>query len=190
LDDERIDVVVPTPVLTELLASARVDVAATLAVLRGLARVRIEGFGERAAIECAEMLRRTRRGTGPKAKIRFDQQIVAIAKVIGAATVYSDDGDVKALCERESTDPKSVRDLPARPWTRSASWTCEHAARGALMTWYAYVRLGELVLNAGSVAAAVLSAWYWVAATRVPLPNITAGTNCDGTGAFPEALDK
>jgi hypothetical protein len=89
LDDERTDVVVPTPVLTELLSSARTDVGATLSVLNGLARIRIEGFGQRAAIECAEMLRRTGRGAGPKSKVKFDHQIVAIAKVIGADTVYS-----------------------------------------------------------------------------------------------------
>lgn len=115
LDDERTDVVVPTPVLTELLASAKAEVAATLAVLSGLARVRVEGFGQRAAIECAEILRRTGRGTGPKAKVKFDHQIVAIAKVVGATTVYSDDTDVKTLCERESIDRKGVWDLPARP---------------------------------------------------------------------------
>ena len=59
LDDERTDVVVPTPVLTELLSSARADVAATLDVFRRIARIRVEGFGYRAAIECGEMLRRT-----------------------------------------------------------------------------------------------------------------------------------
>lgn len=58
------------------------------------------------------------------------------------------------------------------------------------MTLHAYVRLGELVLNVASVAAAVLSAGYWVAAARVPLPNITAETTYAGTGAFPEALQK
>lgn len=115
LDDERTDVVVPTPVLTELLISAKTDVAATLTVLAGLARIRMEAFGQRAAIECAEMLRRTGRGTGPKAKVKFDHQIVAIAKVIGAAAVYSDDSDVKALCARESIECKGVWDLPARP---------------------------------------------------------------------------
>lgn len=58
------------------------------------------------------------------------------------------------------------------------------------MTWHAYVAFAETALNAISAIAAVLSAWSWVAAARVPLPNITRGTNFDGTGAFPEALDK
>lgn len=115
LDDTRIDVVVPTPALTELLVSAKADVSATLDVLNGLARVRIEGFGQRAAIECAEILRRTGRGTGPRSKVKFDHQIIAIAKVIGATTVYSDDGDVKAFCMREGIACQGVWDLPARP---------------------------------------------------------------------------
>jgi len=115
LDNARTDVVVPAPVLTELLASAKTDVAATLGVIEGLARVRVEGFGQRAAIECADMLRDTGRGIGSRTKIKFDHQIVAIAKVVRAIAVYSDDNDVKALCRRESLECQGVWDLPARP---------------------------------------------------------------------------
>jgi hypothetical protein len=115
LDDQHTYIVVPTPVLTELLTSARIDVSVTLGVLNGIARIRIEGFGQRAAIECAEILRRTGRGSGPKAKLKFDHQIVAIAKVVGAAVVYSDDGDVKALCLREGIESRGVWELPPRP---------------------------------------------------------------------------
>jgi predicted nucleic acid-binding protein len=121
LDDERTHIVLPTPVLTELLASARTDVSATLGVLNGLARIRVEGFGQRAAIECAEMLRRTARGKGPKSKVKFDHQIVAIAKVVGAVVVYSDDHDVKALCAREGLVCKGVWDLSPRPVDPQAS---------------------------------------------------------------------
>lgn len=115
LDDERIDVVLPTPVLTELLASARADVAATLSVLMGLSRIRVEGFGPRAAIECAEMLRRTGRGQGPRSKVKFDHQIVAIAKVISATRLYSDDLGVRTLCDREGLECRGVWQLPQRP---------------------------------------------------------------------------
>src|SRR4051812_20615415 len=66
LDDERTGVVVPTPVLTELLTFGRVNFEAALFTIKGLARIRIEGFGERAALECALMLRQTGRGSGPK----------------------------------------------------------------------------------------------------------------------------
>ena len=115
LDETRVNVVVPAPVLTELLASARSDPTVTLKTLDGLARIRIEAFGQRAAIECAEMLRSTGRGEGPKAKVKFDHMIVAIAKVVGAAELYSDDRDVRALCAREGLRCLGVWDLPARP---------------------------------------------------------------------------
>jgi hypothetical protein len=90
-------------------------VSVTLGILNGIARIRIEGFGQRAAIECAEILRRTGRGSGPKAKLKFDHQIVAIAKVVGATIVFSDDGDVKALCLREGIECLGVWELPPRP---------------------------------------------------------------------------
>jgi len=90
-------------------------------MLNGLARIRIEGFGQRAAIECAEMLRRTGRGSGPRSKVKFDHQVVAIAKVVGAAVVYSDDDGVKALCARESIQCRGVWDLPPRPVNPQAS---------------------------------------------------------------------
>lgn len=61
------------------------------------------------------MLRRADRGTGPKSKLKFDHQIVAIAKVVGADVVYSDDTDVKALCARETIKCQGVWELPARP---------------------------------------------------------------------------
>jgi hypothetical protein len=125
LDDERAQIIIPTPVLTELLASARSDVSATLGVLNGLARIRMESFGQLAAIECAEMLRRMVRGSGPKAKVKFDHQIVAIAKVVRATTVYSDDHDVKALCGREGLACRGVWDLPPRPVNPQSSLPLE-----------------------------------------------------------------
>jgi predicted nucleic acid-binding protein len=115
LDNARDHIVLPTPVLTELLVSARSNAGATLSVLNGLARIRMEGFGQLAAVECAEMLRRMVRGSGPRSKVKFDHQIVAIAKVAQAAVVYSDDHDVKALCAREGLVCKGVWDLPPRP---------------------------------------------------------------------------
>lgn len=115
LDDERASIVVPTPVLAELLTFERVNPEAALNLLKGLARIRVEPFGEKAAVECALMLRRTGRGTGSKAKVKFDHQIVAIAKAVAADVVYSDDKDVQALCERESLPCFGVWDLPQRP---------------------------------------------------------------------------
>jgi hypothetical protein len=63
LDDEHVDLAVPTPVLAELLSFGRVEIPAALAILKELSRLRIEPFGERAALECALMLRGTGRGS-------------------------------------------------------------------------------------------------------------------------------
>lgn len=125
LDDERVDLVVPTPVLAELLSFGRVEIEPAYAVVKGLSRIRIEGFGERAALECALMLRSTGRNSGPKAKVKFDHQIVAIAKVVGADTVYSDDGDVQKLCQRENLPCLGVWDLPPRPVSPQTSMNFE-----------------------------------------------------------------
>ena len=115
LDDARSGIVVPTPVLAELLSFERVNVEAALNLLKGLSRIRVEGFGEKAAVECALMLRGSGRGTGSKTKVKFDHQIVAIAKAVDADVVYSDDKGVHALCEREALPCFGVWDLPPRP---------------------------------------------------------------------------
>jgi predicted nucleic acid-binding protein len=125
LDDERTSIVVPTPVLAELLSFERVSFEGALRILKQLDRIRIEAFGERAALECAEMLRRTGRGSGPKTKVKFDHQIVAIAKVVGADVVYSDDKGVQALCERMSLPCFGVWTLPPRPVDPQSSLSFE-----------------------------------------------------------------
>ena len=63
----------------------------------------IESFDQRAAIEVAVMLRGELGKKPPKAgaqtwaKLKFDRQIVAIAKVSGASEIYSDDKDIEKL---------------------------------------------------------------------------------------------
>ena len=86
LDHDREKIIVPTPVLSELLV------------------FRIASFDQKAAIEAAlahrDALRRgglridTANPDAPRTKIKFDWQIVAIASAEGARAVYSDDEDV------------------------------------------------------------------------------------------------
>jgi hypothetical protein len=58
--------------------------------------------------------RRERRETiaAPWAKIRFDRQIVAIAKVHEATAIYSDDEDLITFAEQQGIPCVRVRDLP------------------------------------------------------------------------------
>lgn len=49
------------------------------------------------------------------AKVKFDHQIVAIAKTVGAEVVYSDDEDVQKLCNGSDIKVFGVWDLAPPP---------------------------------------------------------------------------
>jgi predicted nucleic acid-binding protein len=102
LDKEKI--IIPTPVLSEVLVYAGTATQQYLEILNRTAAFRIAAFDQKAAIEAALAVRDAiNRGghridaanpNASKTKIKFDRQIVAIAKVEGAHTIYSDDQDV------------------------------------------------------------------------------------------------
>jgi predicted nucleic acid-binding protein len=97
-------IIIPTPVFSEVLVYAGDALQSYLDMLNGQAVFRIAPFDQKAAIEAAIATRDAiHRGghrvdsTNPdvtKTKIKFDRQIVAIAKAEAAHTIYSDDDDV------------------------------------------------------------------------------------------------
>jgi predicted nucleic acid-binding protein len=97
LNEKKSKVVIPAPVLCEVLVHT--DRAANEYIKR-LQRppFLVVPFDSRAAIECAEYLQkhgfRGKNPTNPRAKIKFDWQIMAIASTCNAETVYSDDKDI------------------------------------------------------------------------------------------------
>lgn len=101
-DKER--VVIPTPVLSEVLVHSGDAMQPYLETLNSHAAFRIAPFDQKAAIEAAiSTSNAIKRGghrvdaSNPdttKTKIKFDRQIVAIAKAEGAQAVYSDDTDL------------------------------------------------------------------------------------------------
>jgi len=90
-------VVIPSPVLAEILVHAG---KSTNEYVQNFQQspFRIVPFDTRAAIECAEAIHRHGiKGKGkenPRAKIKFDRQIIAIAQVERVEAIYSDDGDI------------------------------------------------------------------------------------------------
>lgn len=94
--------IVPTPVLAEVLVHAGAAGPDWLNMLRGRKAIKVADFDTLAAIECAGMTlerpRRDRQSTRRKAK--FDEQIVAIAIVERAELILSDDTDIRALAPR------------------------------------------------------------------------------------------
>jgi hypothetical protein len=123
LDKAKSKIIIPTPALSEALV--RAGPAASQQIIEHLQRYnvfRIEPFDTRAAIEVAAMTRKAldsgrKRGVSAAtwAKVKYDRQIVAIAKVCGATTIYSDDGDVQRLAKAVKIEAIGLADLPLPP---------------------------------------------------------------------------
>lgn len=114
-------VVIPAPVLGEALVVAAPDVWPYLDILNSSPHFRISPFGEKAAIEVALHLKAAKiagdKRDGLAAdeciwdKVNFDRQIVAIAKVEGASTIYSTDRHVHLHAEKWGIDCKNISDV-------------------------------------------------------------------------------
>lgn len=91
--------IVPTPVLAEVMVRAGNSGQAWLTTLKGRRAIRIAGFDELAAIECAALFseRSLRKNSTSRTKAKFDEQIVAIAVVENAEMILSDDADLSKL---------------------------------------------------------------------------------------------
>jgi hypothetical protein len=121
LDRANAKLIIPTPALSEALVYAGADASQKIVdELTKWSVFQIAPFDTRAAIELAAMARaalgRRKRAdsTATYAKLKYDRQIVAIA-VNGAATIYSDDGDVRAIAGEVGIEVKTLADLPLPP---------------------------------------------------------------------------
>jgi predicted nucleic acid-binding protein len=104
LQRAKAKIIVPAPALAEVLVYGGSASATWLSILNTSRHIRVSPFDERAAVEYAAMeLERlsSRRTNVPRAKAKFDQQIVAIARIEGAELIYSDDHDIRRLWRAE-----------------------------------------------------------------------------------------
>jgi predicted nucleic acid-binding protein len=113
-------IVIPTPALSELLAVVSKP-QELLEKINSSRWFEIYPFDQRAAIECAEFVQAAIKSGGKKslpstwAKAKFDWQIIAIAIVVGADTIYSDDEDIPRYLAGKPLKVLRVSDLPAPP---------------------------------------------------------------------------
>lgn len=90
LSVEGATVIIPTPALAKVLTEAPTVAQAYLEQIQRCACFQIRPFDDKAAIELAHLL-----GTPQQTELlKFDRQIVAIAKVYGATTLYADEPEV------------------------------------------------------------------------------------------------
>jgi len=121
LDEAHTKVIIPTPALSEILVYADKSAPQYLDQIRQSRAFKIGPFDERAAAEVAMMIRADLKQLGKKrgrqmratwAKVKFDRQIVAIAKVNGVTTLYSDDVGVRSFAEDSRLPTLGIADLP------------------------------------------------------------------------------
>jgi len=105
LSEQKTVILIPTPALSEILIVSKTDTdrAQIIAAISKSRVFRVQPFDEAAAIEVAKLTDvdiQSNRELSPvetKAKIKYDRQIIAIAKVNGVKIIYSDD---TALCKK------------------------------------------------------------------------------------------
>ena len=122
LEKRRETIVIPTPALSEVLVHADEAGPQHLDILNSTSRFRIEPFDQRAAVELAAMTRGAlqkgdlRSGTqATRAKLKFDRQIIAIARTQNETTIYSDDEDIEKLAEPLGIEVIPLHALSAPP---------------------------------------------------------------------------
>ena len=122
LEERGTKIIIPTPALAELLVIAGPNYVKYLNEINGRACFKISDFDQRAAIETALQMASSisthdkRSGTlSPYQKVKFDRQIVAIGRVEGVKTIYSDDRDIKSYGEQLGIPVVRVEDLPLPP---------------------------------------------------------------------------
>jgi predicted nucleic acid-binding protein len=123
LEKAKATLIIPTPVLAEVLVRASATEAQQLVEkINKYAVFRIVPFDTRAAIEVAAMTRAHLDGGGKKkdaaatfAKLKYDRQIVATAIVAQETVIYSDDRSLRTVAKRAKIEVIGLVDLPLPP---------------------------------------------------------------------------
>lgn len=108
-------ILIPTPVLTEVLILGGPDLQERLDMIKGQARFRIVEFHELAAIEAAYRLKiplTGRKDRAEKARIKFDQQILSIALTENAKVLCTDDHRLQDAAIREGLTTLATAQMP------------------------------------------------------------------------------
>lgn len=112
-------IVIPAPVLSEIIVKIPDKANELIKRIKSSPWFKVEPFDAAAALELglrtAEAMAAGDKREGLKAdwtKVKFDRQIVAIALVVNASEIISDDPDVTAIGERWGVPVRSIEDLP------------------------------------------------------------------------------
>lgn len=121
LSKARTMILIPTPVLTEYLVKAGPNKQAMIERFTNSKNFEIGPFDVRAAIETAELLgdpdllKKELDEKTTKAKLKFDRQILAIAKTRGASPIYTDDVPLANLARSNGVAAVMTWEIPLPP---------------------------------------------------------------------------
>ena len=109
---------VPTPAMAEVLVRSGANRSQYVSTLSDTWKFQILPFDSRAAIEAGDLIaaiktQKTKWDTW--AKVKFDIQIVSIAKAEAATVIYSDDKDIENYAKRFKIRVVRICDLPLPP---------------------------------------------------------------------------
>lgn len=114
-------VIIPTPALAQFLILAHHEASDYLGKISSSTYFKIRGFDQRAAVELATIhigaisagsKRKRGDSTATWAKVNFDRQIVAVAKVNNASIIYTDDAEMTKFAKAQGMDVVASWDLP------------------------------------------------------------------------------
>lgn len=119
LQDNGDKIIIPTPALAEVLVKAGKNGPDLLRIINSSKFFKMAPFDERASVEfAAAQIQRASTGqkacSCPRAKAKFDDQIVSISAVEGAEEIFSDDSDVAKLAGTRFRTTRII-DLPLPP---------------------------------------------------------------------------
>lgn len=130
LQDSGERIIIPTPALSEALVGATGRIDELIAVLTSSYKLKTAPFDELAAIEVAVMTdkenaRSSGLSTETKAKVKYDRQIIAIAKVNQADAIYSDDSQLRKKTLENGMRAHGLVDLPLPPMKDQGDWLAQ-----------------------------------------------------------------
>lgn len=122
LEKDKTKIILPTPAISEILVRAGEAGPEYFAKINSVSAFKIAPFDTRAAVEVAMMThgslnerQRRNRDDQTVAKMKYDRQIVAIAKVEGASVIYSDDRGMVKMANAANISVIRTSDLPLPP---------------------------------------------------------------------------
>ncbi len=119
IEKQKNKIIIPSPVLSEVLTDAGNGMSSLVQKIQKNSIFRIIPFDTLAAVELAAMTYDAKKKGDKKsgssetwAKVKFDRQIVAIAKVHGATAIYSDDNNLLKFAEKANINVIKLVDIP------------------------------------------------------------------------------